>query len=590
MTGLRKYSASLDSFEEEKVEMTEQDEEDNELITSDVEGIEADQESDGEDEDENDEAEAQENGTNGNGEEGFADELQVNAEAAKKEGEDLKNEQEAEGDEDADLVDGEEKDQVTDIQQNVEVSPIDSMIAMSDSLECEPFEMEAKEIGVVGNNSVKNDEANDSGVGGTLDESTQECNENIETLKGVVSAVKDGEGGEGVAEEERARNDAQEVSPENENIAEKEAGIDAQIYNDIETVDESEAKGEVDSMESIGEDVMDGKETVNRKETVDSKEAVNEKEAGDVVDAPGEIKRNEEKFAREAERSQVTEDVISPVETSQDEDFHQQEFMRSASNVSSESRMLTAVTEETEEELLELDRKGDTDHHAQKSHSLEELKELRMREERMHHSAEQMYMPREVVTLRKGILKKDRPLSDNYENIKMIARENQLNRLGKQSDSDDSSSGLDKRKSKSLDMLLVDEENRKSPSLTSSQLSLSDVQGSADSLQSIERLERGGMPLYRTKSAGSASLGNRSSVSDHRSSMSDICLLVRDDFEEPVPMIKKKRSRFSFKRKSKSTTALDKKGVTPSEEGRFIMVLFCPLYAADKTLASTFKN
>ena len=558
----------MDSFDEEKVDMTEQDEEDNELITSDVEGADADQESDGEDEDENDEADAKENGTNGNGEKGFEDDFQVNAEAAKIEGEGLTYEQETEGNKDADLVDGEKKGQVTDTQQNVEVAPVDSVTAMSDSLECEPFEMEATEIGVVGNNSVKNDEANDSGVGGTLDESTQECNENIETLKGVVSAVRDGKGEDGIAEEERGRDGAQEESPEIENIVEKEAGIDAQKCNDIETGDEGEAKGEVDSMEKIGEDVMDGKEAVGRKVTIDSKEAVDGKEAGDVVDTPGEIKTNEEKFAREAERSQVTEDVISPIETCQDEDFHQQEFMRSASNVSSESRMLTAVTEETEEELLELDRKGDTDHHAQKSHSLEELKELRMREERMHHSAEQMYMPREVVTLRKGILKKDRPLSDNYENIKMIARENQLNRLGKQSDSDDSSSGLDKRKSKSLDMLLVDEENRKSPSLTSSQLSLSDVQGSADSLQSIERLERGAMPLYRTKSAGSASLGNRSSVSDHRSSMSDICLLVRDDFEEPIPMIKKKRTRFSFKRKSKSTTSLDKKGVTPSEEGR----------------------
>lgn len=252
------------------------------------------------------------------------------------------------------------------------------------------------------------------------------------------------------------------------------------------------------------------------------------------------------------------EEIVTSIVASQQEsgsNFDQQEFR--ANSLVSETRMLTAVTEETEEELLELDGKFSADIHMNKSHSMEELKAMKMIEERMHRSAELVYAPKDVV-LRKGILKKDRPLSDNYENIKMVARESRINRLCRQSESDDSATSLDKRKSRSLDLLLVDDENRKSPSLTSSQLSLSDIHGS---IESIDRLEPSNMQLYRSKSDGSRSL-------DHRASLNDIASVDRDDFNDPPPMIKKKRSRFSFKRKSKSTTALDKKGDVIKDAGR----------------------
>ena len=264
-----------------------------------------------------------------------------------------------------------------------------------------------------------------------------------------------------------------------------------------------------------------------------------------------------------ADANVVNEDVAVAAQAAQEEatqNFDQQDFVgRSGNNMMSEMRMLTAVTEETEEELLELDVKETLDPSTQKSHSMEELKALRRNEERLHRSAEHVNLPR--VVLRKGILKKDRPLSDNYENIKMIARDSQFNRLGKMSDSDDSVTGLDKRKSKSLDTILIDEENGKSPSLTSSQLSLSDIHGSVESLQSMDRLEPQGLPLYRTKSTGSSSR-------DHRASLNDITFTVQGDLDEPAPMLKKKRSRFSFKRKSKSTTSLDKKGIGSQDDGK----------------------
>ena len=264
-----------------------------------------------------------------------------------------------------------------------------------------------------------------------------------------------------------------------------------------------------------------------------------------------------------ADANVVNEDVAVAAQAAQEEatqNFDQQDFVgRSGNNMMSEMRMLTAVTEETEEELLELDVKETLDPSTQKSHSMEELKALRRNEERLHRSAEHVNLPR--VVLRKGILKKDRPLSDNYENIKMIARDSQFNRLGKMSDSDDSVTGLDKRKSKSLDTILIDEENGKSPSLTSSQLSLSDIHGSVESLQSMDRLEPQGLPLYRTKSTGPSSR-------DHRASLNDITFTVQGDLDEPVPMLKKKRSRFSFKRKSKSTTSLDKKGIGSQDDGK----------------------
>ncbi|XP_065060171.1 rho guanine nucleotide exchange factor 18-like isoform X2 [Rhopilema esculentum] len=264
-----------------------------------------------------------------------------------------------------------------------------------------------------------------------------------------------------------------------------------------------------------------------------------------------------------ADANVVHEDLAVATQAAQDEatqSFDQQDFVgRSGNNMMSEMRMLTAVTEETEEELLELDVKETLDPNTQKSHSMEELKALRRNEERLHRSAEHVNLPR--VVLRKGILKKDRPLSDNYENIKMVARESQFNRLGKMSDSDDSVNGLDKRKSKSLDAILIDEENGKSPSLTSSQLSLSDIHGSVESLRSMDRLEPQGLPLYRTKSIGSSSR-------DHRASLNDITFSVQGDLDEPAPMLKKKRSRFSFKRKSKSTTSLDKKGIGSQDDER----------------------
>jgi len=250
------------------------------------------------------------------------------------------------------------------------------------------------------------------------------------------------------------------------------------------------------------------------------------------------------------------QDTSACADAPQQESINNFEELRSNSLVS-EARMLTAVTEETEEELLELDGKTPADLFVNKSHSLEELKTIRWSDERMHHSAEQVNVVKGV-SLRKGILKKDRPLSDNYENIKMIARDSQTSRFVKQPEFDNGSPGLDKRKSKSLDLLVVDDDDRKSPSLTSSQLSLSDIHGSIESMDLIEAPSN---QLYATKNSSSGSLG-------HRSSLNDIALTVRDDSDEPPPMMKKIRSRFSFKRKSKSTTALDKKGVTPKDDDR----------------------
>ena len=308
-------------------------------------------------------------------------------------------------------------------------------------------------------------------------------------------------------------------------------------------------------------------------------EVTPEKDAGCLRDAPSEQTDNVqvgegEKVGREASSAESGGGLVDASDDAaqQDVSANQQEFR--GNSIVSESRMLTAVTEETEEELLELDGKHSADICANKSHSLEELKALKWSEERMHRSAEQVCYPREVV-LRRGILKKDRPLSDNLENIKMIARESQVCRLRRQSESDDSASSLDKRKSKSLDMLLVDDENRKSPSLTSSQLSLSDIHGS---VESMDRSEASNMLLYRTKSIGSGSFG-------HRASLNDITFTVRDDIGEPPPMMKKIRSRFSFKRKSKSTTALDKKGIAPKDDGelRFLCFLRVPVFSLNVT-------
>ena len=328
------------------------------------------------------------------------------------------------------------------------------------------------------------------------------------------------------------------------------------------TLDESTIEGNDGNKEGLddGADVVDGTEngTVTIEKVEESVvDACNVESSNTEMEDHEEGKRHESKESIDIDSEENDAGSVASLQESSN-NFEQQEF-RSNSLVS-ETRMLTAVTEETEEELLELDKKSPVDLYANKSHSLEELKAFKWSEERMHHSAEQVYTPKDVV-LRKGILKKDRPLSDNYENIKMIARESQINRLGKTSDSDDSATSLDKRKSKSLDMLVVDDENRKSPSLTSSQLSLSDIHGS---VESMDQLETSNNQLYRTKSAGSGSFG-------YRASLTDITFSVRDDIDEPQQMFKKIKSRFSFKRKSKSTTALDKKGVELKDDGEYVL-------------------
>merc|ERR1712141_688468 len=80
-------------------------------------------------------------------------------------------------------------------------------------------------------------------------------------------------------------------------------------------------------------------------------------------------------------------------------------------------------------------------------------------------------------------------------------------------------------------------------------------------IESMDLLESSNSQLYIGKSTESGPLG-------HRASLNDITFTVRDDGDEAPPMMKKIRSRFSFKRKSKSTTALDKKGVTSKDDDR----------------------
>eukprot|EP00794_Sanderia_malayensis_P010012 gene10012-11035_t len=246
--------------------------------------------------------------------------------------------------------------------------------------------------------------------------------------------------------------------------------------------------------------------------------------------------------------------------------YDQKDFMTlSTGSIVQEVRSLAAVTEETEEELLELDGKADGVLKFNKSHSLDEVRE---REHRMHRSAEQVYViPREVANLRRGILKKERPLSDNYENIKKIEREYGLNRLGlnsKLSGSDESLTSSSMRKSKSLDALSMDEEeNPKSASFTSSQMSM---HGSTESLPSIDVMDEGGKLLYRSHSLGKAPDGS----GRQGASLNDICTSVKDerDVMASTKLTKKKRSRFSFRRKSKSTTALDTREPAISDEER----------------------
>merc|ERR1712141_319779 len=80
-------------------------------------------------------------------------------------------------------------------------------------------------------------------------------------------------------------------------------------------------------------------------------------------------------------------------------------------------------------------------------------------------------------------------------------------------------------------------------------------------IESMDLLESSNSQLYIGKSTESGPFG-------HRASLNDITFTVRDDGDEAPPMMKKIRSRFSFKRKSKSTTALDKKGVTSKDDDR----------------------
>ena len=369
-------------------------------------------------------------------------------------------------------------------------------------------------------------------------------------------------------------NDRQEGDSSNEacnsgSEAEKKEGLDKAIIMRSEKDNVSDTNRHYDADDSclsgtldesaVGSgdvDLVDGEGNVESPKMENSSKAppsVEQNEAG--MEESGAVQRTEIK-------ENDSEDNASCVVVSQQESLNNFEEFRS-NNLVSETRMLTAVTEETEEELLELDGKCPADNlYANRSHSLEELNARKWSEERMHHSAEQVYVGKEAV-LRKGILKKDRPLSDNYENIKMIAKDSQINRLSKQEAIDEDSPGLDKRKSKSLDALLVDDVNRKSPSLTSSQLSLSDIHGS---IESMDLLESSNSQLCIAKSTESGPFG-------HRASLNDITFTVRDDGDEPPPMMKKRRSRFSFKRKSKSTTALDKKGVTSKDDGKITLII-----------------
>ena len=341
-----------------------------------------------------------------------------------------------------------------------------------------------------------------------------------------------------------------------DNVASVSTGEDSSFPDTLthSDADESCVKGTVEEcsdvdMGGLGADINLADESLNDTPKVDV--ASNSEEVGETG--------TEEHDGVKGNEIAEIQDASACADSLQQESIDNFEEFRSNSLVS-EARMLTAVTEETEEELLELDGKAPADLFVNKSHSLEELKTIRWSDERMHHSAEQVNIVKGV-SLRKGILKKDRPLSDNYENMKMIARDSQTSRFVKQPEFDNGSPGLDKRKSKSLDLLLVDDDDRKSPSLTSSQLSLSDIHGSIESMDLVEAPSN---QLYVAKNSGSGSLG-------HRASLNDIALTVRDDIDEPPPMMKKIRSRFSFKRKSKSTTALDKKGVTPKDDG---MALF----------------
>ena len=422
----------------------------------------------------------------------------------------------------------------------------------------------------------------------TTDDETEVVDEAEATSAEVVPSLEEcGNENEAMscdAESESMVNDRQEADSSNEACnsggeAEKKGGLGEAIYvtSDIEnnvsdanrhydaddsclsgTLDESAVDcGDINAGGSIDDvNLVDGERNMDSPKMEDSSKVPPSKEQNEAG-----MEENGAVLSTEIMENN-SEDNASCVAVPQQESLNNFEEFRSNSLVS-ETRMLAAVTEETEEELLELDGKCPADLYANRSHSLEELKARKWSEERMHHSAEQVYMSNEAV-LRKGILKKDRPLSDNYENIKMIAKDSQINRLSKQEAIDEDSPVLDKRKSKSLDALLVDDVNRKSPSLTSSQLSLSDVHGS---IESMDLLESSNSQLYIGKSTESGPFG-------HRASLNDITFTVRDDGDEAPPMMKKIRSRFSFKRKSKSTTALDKKGVTSKDDGKIKLISF----------------
>ena len=255
----------------------------------------------------------------------------------------------------------------------------------------------------------------------------------------------------------------------------------------------------------------------------------------------------------------------------------------SNSSIQNDYRKLASVTEETEEEL----QRAEQDDHLGKRNKenkvsteaedgkTKDKSSERLKSQELSRSDESVPSGGNVVRLRPARIKKERPLSDNFDNLKRIEQEGFMaNNLQLQASVQESSSdpaNLDKRKSKSLDTLLVEVLRRES-SRTSSQNSLSETHGSSESLSmSADELD-GQTQIFRTRSLGSATLEMQRRAQSQLS-LNDVNVSLSTEDVRPETY-KKKKYRFNFK-KAKSTTALEMKEMKQKEmEGKFF-VLFC---------------